>query len=222
MTRSAAHSGERVRRREVRPVAAAAVLLLAACTMAPVRPEPAVIQVPRPARATIAIGVRFTDAFRAFAFDRRAYHRSEYDYPAPIVIGEPSVRLLTEALGLLFSDVHDLSDPDALRRAGTAVAGVIEPSVASVDYDIDSDAAPARAEITYRLTLTGVDGAAIATWSVTGRGHAVPLGVIFMVPIGPRLKESFERAMREAAWNFTTGFRDVPGVRPWLEAHGAR
>ena len=28
--------------------------------------------------------------------------------------------------------------------------------------------------------------------------------------------------MREAAWNFTRGFRDVPEVRRWLEERGVR
>jgi hypothetical protein len=34
------------------------------------------------------------------------------------------------------------------------------------------------------------------------------------------VKRSFERAMREAAWLFTSGFRDVPEVRSWLDEQG--
>jgi hypothetical protein len=34
------------------------------------------------------------------------------------------------------------------------------------------------------------------------------------------VKRNFERAMREAAWMLTSGFRDVPEVRRWLEEQG--
>jgi len=36
------------------------------------------------------------------------------------------------------------------------------------------------------------------------------------------LKRNFEHAMREAAWKFTSGFRDIPEVRRWLAEQSVR
>jgi hypothetical protein len=33
-----------------------------------------------------------------------------------------------------------------------------------------------------------------------------------------QLTRNFERAMRDAAWKFTSGFRNIPEVRRWLAA----
>lgn len=59
----------------------------------------------------------------------------------------------------------------------------------------------------------------MASWDITGRGNepvANPLAAVSTI------RRNFEHAMREAAWKFTSGFRDVPEVRRWLEEHGVK
>ena len=37
-----------------------------------------------------------------------------------------------------------------------------------------------------------------------------------------QLKRNFERAMREAAWNLTSGFHNIPEIRRWLAEQAGR
>lgn len=136
------------------------------------------------------------------------------------MLGTPSARLLGEALGLLFVEVVESSRPAAGAPPREGVAGVIEPRIASVGYRYP----PAGityfpTHVTYGFTLYSPAGAPIAAWSVTGQGNE-PIGNP-LKPVGT-IGRSFEQAMREAAWKLTSEFREVPGVRRWLDEQGVR
>lgn len=79
--------------------------------------------------------------------------------------------------------------------------------------------APVSGVTTYGFTLHSPRGEPEASWDVTGQGSepiANPFAAVSTV------RRSFEQAMREAAWRLTSGFRDVPEVRRWLNEQGVR
>jgi hypothetical protein len=152
---------------------------------------------------------------------------------APFALGEPSVRLLQGALALLFAEVVEVSRPEGTLAQRNDLAGVIELRIESASYQIprvvgappSPQDAPAgvlaTAQITYGLALYSRGGNRVGSWTVTGRGHTLPPdGVFWVASATESVKRSFERAMREAAWMVTSGFRDVPEVRRWLLEQG--
>jgi hypothetical protein len=107
------------------------------------------------------------------------------------------------------------------------VAGVIEPKIVEVFYEVPSGGASvnpvlARARITYAFTLYSREGEQLASWQVSGEGVETPSATIGVFPAHRSVQRSLEQAMREAAWNLDNDFRTVPGVVRWLENHGAK
>jgi len=181
-------------------------------------PEPALVREPRPELVPLRMGVYYPPELRSFTY---RHHLTDTAW----ILGKPSVRLLGDALSLLFADVVEVPRPGTGPSPGADVAGVIEPRLVSASAVYWSDEHVKRGErvqpvrVTYGFTLYTADGARVASWEVTGRGEEPvvnPLGGV------QTLKRNFEHAMREAAWNFTRGFRDVPEVRRWLEERGVR
>ena len=181
-------------------------------------PEPALVREPRPEPVPLRMGVYYPPELRSFTY---RHHLTDTAW----ILGKPSVRLLGDALSLLFADVVEVPRPGTGPSPGADVAGVIEPRLVSASAVYWSDEHVKRGErvqpvrVTYGFTLYTADGARVASWEVTGRGEEPvvnPLGGV------QTLKRNFEHAMREAAWNFTRGFRDVPEVRRWLEERGVR
>ena len=181
-------------------------------------PEPALVREPRPEPVPLRMGVYYPPELRSFTY---RHHLTDTAW----ILGKPSVRLLGDALSLLFADVVEVPRPGTGPSPGADVAEVIEPRLVSASAVYWSDEHVKRGErvqpvrVTYGFTLYTTDGARVASWEVTGRGEEPvvnPLGGV------QTLKRNFEHAMREAAWNFTRGFRDVPEVRRWLEERGVR
>ena len=181
-------------------------------------PEPALVREPRPEPVPLRMGVYYPPELRSFTY---RHHLTDTAW----ILGKPSVRLLGAALSLLFADVVEVPRHGAGPSPGAHVAGVIEPRLVSASAVYWSDEHVKRGErvqpvrVTFGFTLYTTDGARVAPWEVTGRGEEPvvnPLGGV------QTLKRNFEHAMREAAWNFTRGFRDVPEVRRWLEERGVR
>ncbi len=191
-------------------VAFAVVVLTAGCVWSV--PEPALIREPRPESIPLRIGVYHSPEFRAAKYRHHLTHTTW-------VLGEPSVRLLDDALSLMFSDVVRLARPPA-EAPPSGLAGVIEPRLLSAAFRYPRAGEVAfPTHVAYAFTLYRPDGSTVASWSVNGAsGEAVsnPLGAVASI------KRNFEQAMREAAWKLTREFRDVPEVRGWLESHGVR
>jgi hypothetical protein len=176
-------------------------------------PEPVLVREPRPQPVPLRIGVHYPSDLRGFHY---RHHLTDTAY----VLGTPSVRLLGEALGLLFAEVVESPKPAPGVAPREGLAGVIEPRIASAGYSYP----PAGityfpTHVTYGFTLYSPPGTAIATWSVTGQGNE-PIGNP-LAPVGT-IRRSFEQAMREAALKLTSGFREAPEVRRWLDAQGVR
>jgi len=132
------------------------------------------------------------------------------------VLGEPSVRLLHEALALVFSEVVESPRPASGPGLRSDLAGVIEPRIISAGFQW-SRSFPTH--VTYGFTLYSPGGEPVASWAVTGSNSepiANPLAAV------SALRGKFEQAMREAAWKLTSGFRDIPEVRRWLDEQGVR
>ena len=192
-------------------VAFAVIVLTAGCVWSV--PEPAMIREPRPESVPLRIGVYHSPEFRAAKY---RHHPTDTTW----VLGEPSVRLLDDALALVFSDVVPLARPLAEAPPPPGLAGVIEPRLASAAFRyprVGEVAFPTHVE--YAFTLYRPDGSMVASWSVNGAAAESignPLGAVASI------KRNFEQAMREAAWKLTREFRNVPEVQLWLESHGVR
>jgi hypothetical protein len=178
------------------------VLSVVAVTASCVRtPEPLLIREPRPEPVPLRIGVYFPPELRSFTYRHQMSARV-------YVLGEPSVRLLNEALALLFTEVVEVPGPGLGQGLRADLAGVIEPRIISANWQFPSEGITA-AQITYGFTLYSRRGETVASWDATGTGQ------------GSGSFGNFGLAMREAAWKLTSGFRDVPEVRRWLAAEQA-
>lgn len=189
----------------------AAVAITASCAWTV--PEPLLVREPRPEPVPLHIGVYFPPELRSFTY---RHHIPDTAY----VLGDPSVRLLNEALALLFIEVVEVPRPGSEPSLRGDLAGIIEPRIISAGYQFGTQqSSPFPAQITYGFTLYSRRGESVASWDVTGQSSESignPLA-----PVGS-IRRNFEHAMREAAWKFTSGFRDVHEVRQWLAKQAVR
>jgi hypothetical protein len=178
-------------------------------------PEPVLVRAPRPEPVPLRIGVYNSPEFQDFTY---RHHATDIGW----VLGKPSVRLLNEALGLLFVEVVEVPAPGSKPNLRSDLAGTIAPRIVSAEavylsgevVNVGSrvlQIQPVR--VTYGFTLYSRSGKPEASWEVTGRGRE-PVddddGAI------TTLKRNFERAMAEGARKLVNEFRDVPEVRQWL------
>ena len=187
-------------------VAIALVVLLAAGCVWSV-PEPALIREPRPESVPLRVGVYHSPEFRAAKY---RHHLTDTTW----VLGEPSARLLDDALAMMFAEVVHVSRPPAEAPPPAGLAGLIEPRIASAGFRyprVGEQAFPTH--VAYAFTLYGSDGKPVASWTIEGTA-AEPVGN--PLEAVANVKRNFEHAMRDAAWKLTREFRDVPEVRRWL------
>jgi hypothetical protein len=180
-------------------------------------PQPVLVREPRPERIALRIGVYYSPEFRSFTY---RHHMTDTAWK----LGEPSVRLFGGALALLFTDVVESVRPDSNQGFRPDVAGVIEPTIVSAGYIFPTMEAARRdgqacfsLHVTYHFTLYSPQGEPVTAWDVSGN-DCVP--VAKPLKAHTTLKESFEQVMREDAFTFVSGFRDIPNVRRWLAEQG--
>jgi hypothetical protein len=181
-------------------------------------PEPVLVREPRPEPVPLRIGVYYSPEFRSFTYQ---HHPAATTW----ILGEPSVRLLHEALTLLFIEVVEVPRPGSGPSLRGDLAGIIKPRIASAaavyghDYVMVMAEIDVSAHVTYGFTVYSPSGEHVASWDVTGQGKVSSGNLI---DAASPLKQSFEHAMREAAWKLTSGFRDISEVREWLTEQAVR
>jgi hypothetical protein len=181
-------------------------------------PEPVLIREPRPNPIPLRIGVYYSPEFQSFTY---RHHFSDTAW----ILGEPSVKLIREALGLLFIEVVEVPRPGSGPILRGDLAGTIEPRIVSAEAvywseeHIKARVVVQPVHITYGFTLYSPRGESVASWDVTGRGERPSSNLLAAVST---LKQNFEQAMREAAWKLTSGFREIPEVREWLAGQAVR
>jgi hypothetical protein len=179
-------------------------------------PEPVLIREPRPDPVPLRIGVYYSPEFQSFTY---RHHFSDTAW----ILGEPSVKLIREALALLFIEVVEVPRPGSGASLRNDLAGVIEPRIASAKavyrFFNMSEMASSPVHVTYGFTLYSPRGESVASWDVTGRGEEPTSNPL---AYWSTLKRNFEHAMREAAWKFTSEFRDIPEVQRWLAERASR
>jgi hypothetical protein len=190
--------------------------IFAACTR---MPEPVLVREPRPKPVPLRIGVHNSPELQDFTYK---HHLTDIGW----VLGKPSVRLLNEALALLFAEVVEVPRPGSGSSLRGDLAGTIAPRIVSAEavylsgevVNVGTRVLPVQpVQVTYGFTLYSPSGKSVASWEVTGRGkEPVDNGGI------STLKRNFERAMAEAARKLVNGFRDIPEVRQWLAEQGVR
>ena len=196
-------------------------LLVAAMGCAPVVPTPTLIREPRVEPVLLTVGVRYPEGFQSRLYDKP---KGEL-HVAPLAVGQASTKLLDEAFAALFERIVTLP-PSA---PGTPdLAAVIEPEIEGVGYDqpppgIYTAPQAVSARITYRFTLYRPGGEQLASWSVSAEGaYKPPMKQSFEIHVSGLVVRAMELAMRDAAWKFMSGFRQVPDVRRWLEQAGVQ
>ena len=222
-----AKGGDRVRRAITADwlLAFGAAAWVAGC--ATVVPEPVVIREPRPEPIPLVVGVYYPEEFLGFVHREWRVERKVGALVPPFAVGEASVKLLDEALGLLFTQVVRMPGRPPGVPGASSLAGVIEPRIVGVSYTPPVGAPTkgvltytglrATAWIAYGFTLYSVNGEQLASWEVRGYGVGVDSWHSRRAVL-----RSLEEAMREAAWEFPENFRSVPGVRRWLDANGVK
>jgi hypothetical protein len=192
-------------------------------------PEPVLIREPRPDPIPLRIGVYYSPEFQSFT-----YGHDSFDFAW--ILGKPSVQLLHEALALLFIEVVEVPRPGSEPGLRGDLAGVIEPRIVSAVADhvyeehIKAGVMVEPVRVTYGFVLYSPRRELVASWYVTGRGSEpfhptcfLPTCLLtIMSELKSTTKRNLEHAMREAAWEFTSGFRDIPEVRRWLAEQASR
>jgi hypothetical protein len=190
--------------------------IFAACTR---MPEPVLVREPRPEPVPLRIGVYNSPELQDFTYK---HHLTDIGW----VLGKPSVRLLNEALALLFVEVVEVPRPGSGPNLRGDLAGTIAPRIVSAEAvylsgevaSVGGRVLPVQpVQVTYGFTVYSRSGKPVASWEVTGRGKdPVDNGAV------STLKRNFEGAMAEAARKLVNGFRDIPEVRQWLAEQGVR
>src|SRR5438105_14322189 len=185
--------------------------LVAGC--APMTLKPAVVREPPPERLPMAVAVRYPDEFRSVRTIELMV--SGFRLHRKALLGEASVKLFDEMLGLIFAEVRAVP----LAESGSRdVAAIVEPRImqAMLSTGPHSGGQVFTATIEYGITLYSVAGERIASTTASGTGSVVigPFDTMLTRPIERR---SIELAMRDAAWKFMRGLRDDPAIRSWLE-----
>jgi len=181
-------------------------------------PEPVLIREPRPEPVPIRVGVYYSPEFQGYTY------RHHFSVTAWI-LGEPSAKLIREALALLFIEVVEVPRPGSGPILRGDLAGTIEPRIVSAqavyfsEEHIKAGVDVQPVHITYGFTLYSPRGESVASWDVTGRGERPSSN---LVDADSNRKQNFEQAMREAAWKLTSGFHEIPEVRRWLAEQASR
>ena len=184
-----------------------------------VPPEPVLVREPRPEPVPLRIGVYYSPDFRSFTYRD---HLTDTEW----ILGKPSVQLLHEALTLLFIEVVEMPRPGSGPSLPGDLAGIIEPRIvsAAVEYpytnkELQSGVIVQLVHVTYGFTVYSPSGEPVASWNVTGRGDEP---IANLLAAESTVKRNFENAMRDAAWQLTSGFREIPEVRRWLAGQAGR
>jgi hypothetical protein len=189
--------------------------IFAACSR---MPEPVLVMEPRPEPVPLRIGVYNSPELQDFTYK---HHLTDIGW----VLGKPSVRLLNEALALLFVEVVEVPRPGSGPNPRGDLAGTIAFRIVSAEavYLGRTVTVGTRVlavqpvQVTYGFTVYSQSGKPVVSWEVTGRGEEpVDNGAV------STLKQNFEHAMAEAARKVVSGFRDIPEVRRWLAEQGVR
>src|SRR5437899_2145227 len=136
------------------------VVLVAGC--APMVLTPVVVREPRPEPLPLTIGVHYPEEVRSFRKVPRTIVLSGMSHSGEmkILVGEASVKLFDDALGLLFARVVGVPTVTPVGSAEGDLAAVIEPRIMAAALDvrgetggiISSGDVLARATVVYALT----------------------------------------------------------------------
>jgi len=185
--------------------------LVAGC--APMTLKPVVVREPPPEQLPMAVAVRYPDEFRSVR--KIELMVSGFRLHRKALLGEASVKLFDEMLGLIFAEVRTMPLAESDSRD---VAAIVEPRImqAALSTGPHGQGQVFTATIEYGITLYSVAGERIASTTASGTGSVVigPFDTMLTRPIERR---SIELAMRDAAWKFMRGLRDDPAIRSWLE-----
>lgn len=155
----------------------------------------------------VAVGVYYGPELRAYE-----HVHTLVGFKFKFFVGPQSVALFDQIFAHMFEKAVPVQDRPPLPAGEPELVAVIEPQIENFSID------PGRhiweyVTLTYRMTLYSPQGDQLASWTVEGAGQSE---YRFGWGIG-LASEATHAAMREAAVNLITGFRDQPGVRRWLQ-----
>ncbi len=178
----------------------------------------------------LRVGVYYSPEFRTY--EHRQIIRGEiWKNTWKFSLGPPSVALFDLVFPTMFETVPVQSRPP-LASSAPELAAVIEPRIER--FHLAAPELPVgmkpislftfSATIEYRFTLYSTRGDLIASWLESGRGEIQHTFVSEAFPFTGIVKGIYNEvtvnAMREAAANLSTRYREEPGVQGWLLSIG--
>lgn len=197
---------------QAKVLALAMVVVCTGCSSSAVvleEPFPAPVIDPLP----LTIGVYYTDEFRNYTYSEQIPRKGTIEIQA----GAANVRLFNRLLPSMFTGVVQLLQP---QDAGEDVDAVFIPSVEDFQIALPHQTHNDFSEvwIKYQLKLLAPDGESIATWPLVAYGKS-PKGMLESEK--EALWLAARMALRDAGAFFTIKFKEVPGVKEWVQAHAA-
>ena len=194
-------------------------VLLSACAI-PIKP--ALEGPPLVEPLELTMGKCFSPAISNYEIRDADYPHALYVFP----LGPPSVAMFDRVFTGMFVKTVPIEHCSPATDQGLDVDAVIDTQIERFWWYITP--APGiglitsrefRVEITYRFLLYSPEGETIDSWTVVGSGLYIPepsKGIVFN-PELTWLSAAVKLAMRDAAADFITEFRDQPNIREWIE-----
>jgi hypothetical protein len=164
----------------------------------------------------ITMGIYYSDEFRSYEWSPPVPSSSGSHYR--ITLGPPSVTLFDQIFSEMFEKVIQAKALPPLLQAQPDSKAVIEPEIDVLNINTDRQKSWIQFDLTYKITLYGLNGAAIANWSIRGSGSSV--SALKSINHPAMVREAAQIAMRDVAAQFILGFRRNPEAMEWLRSLG--
>jgi hypothetical protein len=167
--------------------------------------------VPLLQRLPINVGLVLSDELTSFAHEESLPDNGDWR----IVLGPAQQTMFNNLFSGMFEG-HQLVTGTSAEDQGTALAGVMVPSIEEVQFAIPSQTRSDYFEVWIRYQIKLYDnGALLGEWPITAYGKANTQNYR-MSGTSPALQAAAFAACRDAMAYFAVEFQRVPAVRTWL------
>ncbi len=203
------------------------IILLSSCaiTIKPALEGPPVVE-----PLELTMGKCFSPAISNYEY--RSRPRSPAPLPVKYIfpLGPPSVAMFDRVFTGMFVKTVPVEHCPPATDQGLDVDAVIETQIerfwwyiTPVSGSILRSYDTSEVKVTYRFLLYSPEGETIDSWTVVGSGLNIPKYIpgtskfIEFLPEATWLSAAVKLAMRDAAADFITEFRDRPKIREWIQ-----
>ena len=166
-------------------------------------------------RLPVKVGVFYGPDFQQYEYISEPKSANQVIYRVFTLehLGPASLEIFTQVFAAMFDQAVPIS---SLAETPPGLDGILEVQFEGVSLEYYTGTIGFA--VTYRVLLRAPgNGAACATWSLTGNSHAVVVHVFQLEHKGRRAAAG---AVRSAAAEFSLHFTEQAGVRQWLAKRG--